>query len=102
MRRALLLIFALALAVGPVDLARADAPQVTIVTPGGVQHTLSLEALAGSEDIVGRTYALRSPEGQSSQEVTGFSIGALLDAAGIDPYGFSYVEVQRPGGGAVQ
>lgn len=102
MRRVLLMIVTLAMALGPADLAHADAPQVTIVTPGGVQQTLSLEALAGSEDIVGSTYALRSPEGTSDQEITGFSIGALLDAAGVDPYGFSYLEVQRPGGGAVQ
>ncbi|HVV89902.1 MAG TPA: PKD domain-containing protein [Solirubrobacterales bacterium] len=89
-------------AAGPVEAAFADSPQVTIVTPGGVQHTLSLEALAGSEDVVDRDYTLRSGEGESSQAVTGFSIAALLEAAGVDPYGFSYVEVQRPGGGAVQ
>jgi hypothetical protein len=87
---------------GPAEAALADSPQVTIVTPGGAQHTLSLEALAGSEDVVGRSYALRSPEGESTLAVTGFSIAALLEAAGVDPYGFSYVEVQRPGGGAVQ
>jgi hypothetical protein len=89
-------------AAGPVEAALADSPQVTIVTPGGAQHTLSLEALAGSEDVVGRDYTLRSGEGESTQAVTGFSIAALLEAAGVDPYGFSYVEVQRPGGGAVQ
>lgn len=89
-------------AAGPVEAALADSPQVTVITPGGVQHTLSLEALAGSEDVVGRNYILRSGEGESSEAVTGFSIAALLDAAGVDPYGFSYVEVQRPGGGAVQ
>ncbi len=89
-------------AAGPIDAALADSPQVTIVTPGGAQHTLALEALAGSEDVVGRSYTLRSGEGESTQAVTGFSIAALLEAAGVDPYGFSYVEVQRPGGGAVQ
>jgi PKD repeat protein len=105
-RLAMLALLCLALgagsATGPIGTALADSPQVTIVTPGGAQHTLSLEALAGSEDIVGRTYVLRSPAGESSQEVTGFSIGALLDAAGVDPFAFSYLEIQRPGGGAVQ
>jgi hypothetical protein len=82
--------------------ALADAPQVTIVTPGGSQKTLALEALAGTEDVVGQTYALRSEAGESSTTVTGFSIDALLKAANIDPYAFSYLEVQRPSGGAVQ
>jgi PKD domain len=82
--------------------ALADAPQVTLVTPGGTQKTLALEALAGTEDVIGQTYALRSEAGESSTTVTGFSIDALLKAANIDPYGFSYLEVQRPSGGAVQ
>lgn len=98
----LCLLVAAGRAAGPVEAALADAPQVTIVTPGGAGHTLSLEALAGSEDVVGRSYALRSAEGESTQAVTGFSIAALLEAAGVDPYGFSYLEVQRPGGGGVQ
>ncbi len=102
MRRALLLLVALAMAIGPSDVARADAPQVTIVTPGGTQHTLSLEALAGSKDIVNAAYPLRAKEGEMSATVTGFSIAALLRAADVDPYGFSYLEVQRPGGGSVQ
>lgn len=82
--------------------ALADAPQVTLVSPGGTQTTLALEALAGTEDIVGETYALRSEAGETSTTVTGFSIDALLKAANIDPYGFSYLEVQRPSGGSVQ
>jgi hypothetical protein len=86
---------------GPVAAARADAPQVTIVTPGGAGHTLSLEALAGSEDVVGQAYPLRTESGETTTTVTGFSIAALLAAADVDPYGFSYLEVQRPGGGAV-
>jgi hypothetical protein len=87
---------------GPLRGARADAPQVTIVTPSGAGHALSLEALAGSEDVVGRTYTLRSAGSETTQTVTGFSIAALLEASGIDPYSFSYLEVQRPSGGAVQ
>jgi hypothetical protein len=102
MRRVVFLVAVLAAIVGASGIARADAPQVTIVTPGGAQHTLSLEALAGSEDVVDRPYALRSPEGESTQTITGFSIAALLRAADLDPYAFSYLEVQRPGGGAVQ
>jgi hypothetical protein len=87
---------------GPLAPALADAPQVTLVTPGGSQKTLALEALAGTEDVVGQTYALRSASNESSTTVTGFSIDALLKAANIDPYAFSYLEVQRPSGGAVQ
>jgi PKD domain-containing protein len=81
--------------------AHADVAQVTVVSPGGAQQTLSLEALAGSEDVQGRAYALRAESGESSQTVTGFSLARILDAAGADPYGFSYLEVQRPAGGAV-
>jgi len=81
--------------------ARADAAQVTVVSPGGAEQTLSLEALAGSEDVVARPYVLRSDAGETTQTVTGFSLAALIDAAGADPYGFSYLEVQRPAGGTV-
>jgi hypothetical protein len=81
--------------------AHADAAQVTVVTPGGSQQTLALEALAGSEDVLERAYVLRSSTGESSQTVTGLSVGAILDAAGADPFGFSYLEVQRPAGGSV-
>jgi len=90
------------LAIGPLTAAHAAAPQVTLVTPSGAQHTLSLEALAGTEDLVDQAYPVRSEAGETSATVTGFSIAALLDAANIDPYGFSYLEVRQPGGGAVQ
>jgi hypothetical protein len=82
--------------------ARADAAQVTVVSPGGAQQTLALDALAGSEDVVAHKYVLRSSSGESSQTVTGFSLAAVVEAAGADPFGFSYLEVQRPAGGAVQ
>jgi len=81
--------------------ARADVAQVTVVSPGGAEQALSLDALTGSEDIVERSYVLRSAGGESSQALTGFSLAAVLAAAGADPYGFSYLEVQRPAGGAV-
>ena len=81
--------------------ARADVAQVTVVAPGGAQQTLSLDALAGQEDVQGRPYVLRSAAGESAQTVTGFSLAKLLEAADADPYGFSYLEVQRPAGGAV-
>jgi hypothetical protein len=90
-----------ALAAPAVEAARADAAQVTVIAPGGSQQTLSLEALAGHEDVVDRAYALRSSTGETTQIVSGFSLAALLDAAGADPFGFSYLEVQRPTGGAV-
>jgi hypothetical protein len=80
--------------------AGADAAQVTVVSPGGEERPLALEALT-ADDVVDRTYALRSGSGESSQTVTGFSLGTILEAAGADPFGFSYLEVQRPGGGAV-
>jgi hypothetical protein len=81
--------------------AAADAAQVTVVSPGGAAQTLALDALTGSEDVADRAYTLRSAAGESSQTVTGFSLARLLEAAGADPYGFSYLEVQRPAGGTV-
>jgi hypothetical protein len=81
--------------------ARADDAQVTVVSPGGVAQTLSLAALAGSEDVVGQAYEVRSSAGASTTTVTGFSLAKLIEAAGADPYGFSYLEVQRPAGGSV-
>lgn len=81
--------------------ARADVAQVTVVSPGGAESTLALDALAGGEDVVERPYAVRWASGEKTETVTGFSLAALIEAAGADPYGFSYLEVQRPGGGAV-
>jgi hypothetical protein len=92
---------ALSLASPWANAARADAAQVRVVSPGGAEQTLSLEALAGSEDVVGHSYALRSSTGETTQTVSGFSLAAVLNAAGADPYSFSYLEVQRPAGGAV-
>ncbi|HEU4737521.1 MAG TPA: PKD domain-containing protein [Solirubrobacterales bacterium] len=90
-----------ALAAPAIEAARADAAQATIVSPGGSQQTLSLDAMAGGEDVAGREYVLRSGSGESRQAVTGFSLAALIEAAGADPFGFSYLEVLRPAGGAV-
>ena len=90
-----------ALAAPAVEAARADAAQVTVIAPGGAQQTLSLEALAGREDVLDRSYAVRDSSGESTRVVRGFSLAALLDAAGADPFGFSYLEVLRPAGGAV-
>jgi hypothetical protein len=81
--------------------ARADSPQVTVVSPGGAAQTLSLAALAGGEDVVERSYAVRSGGAEETRVLSGYSLGAVLDAAGADPFSFSYLEVQRPGGGAV-
>ncbi len=93
------LAWALALGAGE---ARADAAQVTVVAPGGAERTLSLDALAGGEDVRDRSYLLRSGEGESTVTITGFSLAALLEAADADPFSFSYLEVQRPAGGSVQ
>jgi len=99
---AAVLALAVCLLAGPgIDAARADDAQVTVTSPGGNEQTLSLAALAGGEDIVERGYALRSSAGESATVLTGFSLAAILDAAGADPYGFSYLEVQRPAGGSV-
>ncbi len=102
--RLLIATFALAvstLATPAIEAARADAARATVVSPGGSQQTLSLDAMAGGEDVVGRDYLLRSGSGESSQAVTGFSLAALIEAAGADPFGFSYLEVLRPAGGSV-
>ncbi len=89
------------LAVPSLGTAHAGSAQVTVVTAGGSERALSLDALAGGEDVLGQTYALRSATGESTATLTGFSLGAILDAAGADPIGFSYLEVQRPAGGSV-
>ncbi len=81
--------------------ALADTAQVGVVSPGGAEQTLALEALAGSEDVTNRSYAVRGSTGETTETVTGFSLAKLVDAAGADPFSFSYLEVQRPGGGAV-
>jgi PKD domain len=81
--------------------AWADDAQVTIFSPGGAQQTLSLDALAGGEDVIDRSYALRSSTGESIRTVSGFSPAAILEAAGVDPYAFAHLEVQRPAGGSV-
>jgi PKD domain-containing protein len=80
--------------------ARADSPQATVVSPGGASQTLALSAL-GSGDVAERSYLVRSAAGEETRTVSGFSLAALLEAAGADPYSFSYLEVQRPSGGAV-
>lgn len=98
---ALTAVAAWALAAPAVEAARADTAQVTVISPGGSQRTLSLEALAGSEDVVDRAYVLRGGSGGTTQVVSGFSLAALVNAAGADPFGFSHLEIQRPTGGAV-
>jgi hypothetical protein len=95
------MVAAWALAAPALEAARADAAQVTVITPGGAQQTLSLEALAGREDVRERPYSLRGGTGETTQTVSGFSLATLLDAAGADPFGFSYLEVLRPTGGSV-
>ncbi len=81
--------------------AAADVAQVTVVSPGGAEQTLALDAMAGSEEVIARPYVLRSENGEATQTVSGFSLAQLIEAAGADPYGFSYLEVQRPAGGTV-
>lgn len=95
------LLFSPLLCLGGAERAAADAAQVSVVSPGGNEQTLALEALAGDEDVVGRAYVLRGNEGETSEALTGFSLAQLIGAAGADPFSFSYLEVQRPEGGAV-
>jgi hypothetical protein len=97
----LLALAVLALGFAAAERARADAAQATVVSPGGAQQTISLAALAGGEDVLAKPYVLRAASGETTQILSGFSLAAILDAAGADPYGFSYLEVQRPAGGAV-
>jgi hypothetical protein len=97
----LLALAVLVLSLATAERARADAAQVTVVSPGGTQQTISLGALTGQEDVIARPYVLRAASGETTQTLSGFSLAAILDAAGADPYGFSYLEVQRPAGGSV-
>lgn len=90
---------ALAIAIGGV--ASASAAEVRIVPLSGPAKTLSLESLAGEEDVVDRSYTLRSTNGETKETVTGFSLGSLLNAADVDVFTFSYVAIPRPGGGTL-
>ena len=64
---------------------------------GGEAKTLSLDSLAGREDVRGREYAV----GGSTRSVTGFSLEMVIREAGADPYDWGYLEVTRRDGGVV-
>jgi hypothetical protein len=82
------------------DAAPPLAGTVTFDVEGASPRVLDLAALAGAEDIHDRRYTVRDASGRSAVvTVSGLSLEALLRAAGIDPYSFTYVEVERPGGG---
>jgi hypothetical protein len=90
MRRALVLTLLL-LAVAP---AAARAAQVTVVSPNGQQHPVSLDALLASPDVQGREYVVRGERGSTRRTVTGVSLAAVLKAADARVDQFKYAEVQ--------
>lgn len=73
------------------------AGEVTVAPQGGEQVGMSLAGLESSWDVRERTYTVRGAGGETAVTVTGMSIDALLDRAGIDPYGFEDVTIA--GGG---
>ena len=84
--------------------AAASAASARFMTPKGNSRAIDLAASQDKQDVRGAAYQVRAPDG-SSETVTvaaGYSIHALLDIAGIDPYDFTYLEIPRAGGGAVR
>jgi hypothetical protein len=81
--------------------APARAAEVEVVPISGPSTVVSLERLAGQEDVVERSYTVRSSQGDSTRTVTGFSLASVLEQGNVDGFTFSYVEIERPGGGAL-
>ncbi len=100
MLRVPLVVLALAvLAAAAAPLARAEGGSVTIAPPGGgAPRTLSLASLPF--DVHDVSYTLRRADGTTSRVkvADGISLGALLQAAGLDGDPYAYVEIPRPDG----
>jgi hypothetical protein len=89
-----------ATAVAPAG-ALAGGPGVTVFTRENPQPlTLSGDEIASSGDVRGRTYTVRrSPGGGGTRlRLTGLSIRALLQRAGVDPDRIRFVSVVRGNG----
>jgi hypothetical protein len=80
--------------------ASAQSAGVVAVTDAdGVAHDVPL---AGRDDVIARRYAVRDADGGATDRVvTGVSLVRVLEDAGVDPVHVGYVEVTRPGGGAL-
>ncbi len=94
------LIVAAGLALAGPATAGAAGPAVQVRPISGPAETVELSQL-GNPDVRA-DYVLRdSGGGQSTESVDGYSLESVLRAAGANVFSFSYLEVSRPGGGAV-
>lgn len=82
--------------------AAAQALSVRVVDLQGKSTTVDLAGLEGQEDVDGVDYAIRSSSGTSTVTVTGFSLDKVIAASGADTLSYTYLNVNRPGGGSVQ
>lgn len=80
----------------------AQALGVRVVDLQGKSTTVDLAGLQGQEDVDGVDYAIRSSSGTSTVTVTGFSLNEVIAASGADTLSYTYLNVNRPGGGSVQ
>jgi hypothetical protein len=74
----------------------ARAQVVAVSGPDGLAAEVDLAALAGQEDVAGRSYVVRDDAGgETARAVRGFSLAAVLEHAGVDPVFVGYVEIAR-------
>jgi hypothetical protein len=80
------------------------AAGISILPPGGgAPRTIELSDLAGRDDVHDARFALRAADGamRSVHVAAGFTLGTLLDAAGIPHDAFTHVELPRGDGTSV-
>lgn len=93
---------ALLIALVPALLGASSAAAAIQVKPvEGGPVTLDLGAMPAPADVSGQVYTLRSEAGERQVTVTGWSLAAVMDAAGVDPIFVGYLEIARPGGGSL-
>lgn len=80
-------------------LAPAAFASVQFTPVDGPPVTLNLDQMPAPPDVNGQTYTLRSEAGERQITVSGYSLAALIEAAGLDPVLIGYLEIARPGGG---
>lgn len=81
--------------------ALASASSVQITPVKGAPVTLNLDQMPTPPDVNGQVYTLRSDSGERQVTVSGYSLAALIDAAGLDPILIGYLEIPRPAGGSL-
>lgn len=79
----------------------AIAATVTLAPVSGQPVTLDLDQLPVPPDVEGRNYTVRSEAGDTPLTISGYSLAAMIEAAGLDPVTIGYLEVARPSGGTM-